>query len=290
MKIEAFITLSTVLHKGSMAAAAKELSMTPSAVSMQIKQIETYLGRLLFDRSGLQARPLPIAHEVAEAVLYSLSRLESFKRQTTVVVEGSIRLGVIDSMQPVLLPGTMSHLRNRYPALRVHPTRGKSSVLTDAVKAGTLDAAVVGQPETGGSGRLHWHPLLQRELSLIVPPFETETAVKALFHRYEWIRYDRMTIAGRMSARYLSKYVRTYASSIELDEVRAVVAMVSAGLGISIVQLSEPSICMTYPVNVLPMAHAPVLRFSLVTRRAEADSRPLRALRDALVSVVQGKQ
>jgi DNA-binding transcriptional LysR family regulator len=289
MKIEAFITLQTVLRKGSMAAAAKELSMTPSAVSMQIKQVESYLGRQLFDRSGLQARPLPIAREVADAVGYSLSQLETFKRQTTIVVEGTIRLGVIDSMQPVLLPGAMSRLRQRYPALRVHPTRGKSAILIDAVKAGTLDAAVVGQPETGGSGRLHWHPLLRTELSLIVPPFETETSLKTLFRLYEWIRYDRKTVAGRMSARYLSKHAGPHSSTIELDEVRAIVAMVSAGLGISIVQLSEPSICMTYPVNVLRLTQAPVLQFSLVTRRAEADSRPLRALRDAFDAVVSEK-
>lgn len=290
MKIEAFATLATVLRSGSMAAAAKELSMTPSGVSMQIKQIETYLGRQLFDRSGLQARPLPLAHEVAEAMGYSLTRLDTFKRQTTVAVEGTIRLGIIDSMQPVLLPGTLSRLRRQYPALHVHPTRGRSAFLIDAVKAGTLDAAVVGQPETGGSGRLHWSVLLQREMSLIVPPFETETAMKALFRRYEWIRYDRTALAGRMSARYLSKYVRAYTSSIELDEVRAVVAMVNAGLGISIVQLSEPSICLAYPVNVLRLAHAPTLRFSLVTRRPEADSRPLRALREALTSTALDRQ
>lgn len=290
MKIEAFITLETVLRKGSMAAAAKQLSMTPSAVSMQIKQVEAYLGRQLFDRSGLQARPLPVAHEVADAVRHSLSRLETLKRQATVLVEGTIRLGVIDSMQPVLLPGAMSRLRADYPALHVHPTRGKSSVLIDAVKAGALDAAVVGQPETGGSGRLHWHPLLRTALSLIAPPFEGDTDIRSLFRRHEWIRYDRTTVAGRMSARYLNKYVPVHRSTIELDEVRAVVAMVSAGLGVSIVQLSEPSICATYPVKVLRLAHAPVLQFSLVARRAEADGRPLRALCDALMAVVNEKR
>lgn len=290
MKIEAFITLAAILRKGTMAAAAKELNMTPSAVSMQVKQIETYLGRQLFDRSGLQIRPLPIAYEVAEAMRLSLSRLETFRRQTTIVVDGTIRLGVIDSMQPVLLPGTMRLLRELYPALHIHPTRGKSSVLTDAVKAGTLDAAVVGQPETGGSARLHWQPLLQRELVLIVPPFEKDTSMKSLFKRHEWIRYDRKTVAGRMSARYLGTYVREHRSSIELDEVRAIVAMVSAGLGISVVQLAEPSICLTYPVNVLRLApNPPVLQFSLVTRMTDSDSRPLRALGEALESVVKAK-
>lgn len=283
MKIEAFVTLDAVLRTGTMAAAAKETNMTPSAVSMQIKQIEAYLGRQLFDRSGLQARPLPAAHEVAAAMRQALHGLETLRRQTPIRVEGTIRLGVIDTMQPVLLPGTLRILRDRYPALQVHPSRGKSAALIDAVKAGNLDAAVVGQPEAGGSARLRWHTLLRQELVLIAPPFERETSIKALLKRYEWIRYDRKTVVGRMSARFFKAQGSVRHSLIELDEVRAVVAMVSAGLGISVVQLAEPSICLAYPVKTLhPSPALPTLRFALVTRAGDADKRPLRALKEAM--------
>ena len=90
----------------------------------------------------------------------------------------------------------MSELRARYPRLELRPTRGRSIGLTDAVKSGELDAAVVAEPEGGGSVRLHWQPLLRSEMRLIVPPEATETSVPALFKQYEWIRYDRQTISG----------------------------------------------------------------------------------------------
>lgn len=290
MKIEAFATLDAVLRAGTMAAASKEMNMTPSAVSMQIKQIEAYLGRPLFDRSGLQARPLPAAHEVAATMRQALQSLEGQRRQRRVQVEGTIRLGVIDSMQPVLLPGTLRILRDHYPALHVHPTRGKSAVLIDAVKAGGLDAAVVGQPESGGSARLLWHTLLIRELALIAPPFEKETSVKALLRRYEWIRYDRKTVVGRLSARYFKTWGGARHSLIELDEVRAVVAMVSAGLGISMVQLAEPSICLTYPVHVLrPDPPPPTLKFALAIRGGDADKKSLQVLRQAMNTVLHDR-
>lgn len=159
MKIAAFLTLDAVLRGGSFAAAAGEMNLTPSAVSMQMKQLEQYLGQTLFDRSGLQVRPTPAAREVAAAMQEGLQRLAVMRRQVSVAVEGTVRLGIIESMQPVLLPGTMKILRERYPRLDLRPLRGRSAGLTEAVKAGSLDAAVVAQPEKGGGAGLRWHPL-----------------------------------------------------------------------------------------------------------------------------------
>jgi DNA-binding transcriptional LysR family regulator len=283
MKIETFLTLQSVLKTGSLAAAAKELHLTPSAVSMQIKQLETYIGHQLFDRSGLSVKALQSAYELSDSMAQVLARLEAFRQQKTIVVEGHIRMGLIESLQPVVLPGLMRAMQVRYPALKLQSHRGKSFELTNAVKSGELDAAVVAQPEDGGSSRLHWHPLMQQELALIVPPREKERSFTALLKRYDWIRYDRATVSGRMAARYVKQRMRQKQSTIELDVVRAIVAMVSAGLGFSIVQLSEPGICMVYPVNILPLRDAPVLQFSLVTRKDETESRPLLALRELLM-------
>jgi DNA-binding transcriptional LysR family regulator len=282
MKVEAFAMLEAVLLHGSIAAAAREANLTASAVSVQMKQLETYLGQQLFDRSGLQVKPLPLAFEVSAVMARARGELEALRRTTGPKVEGSVRLGVIESMQPLILPRTLQVLRQRYPGLRIHPSRGRSAELTHAVKAGEIDGAVVAQPDTGGSSRLHWHEVMRWPLSLVVPPNETATSLDELFARHEWIRYDSRTIAGRAANRYVNARVRGATSSFELDAVRAIVAMVSAGLGISIVQLSEPGISATFPIRVVALENAPQLRFALVTRVSDADSRLLLALRDAI--------
>lgn len=287
MKIEAFATLDAVLRLGTMAAAAQEGNITPSTVSMQMKQIETYLGQQLFDRSGLNIKPLPLAYEVSETMHPSLQRLESLRNRKTIEVEGTIRFGVIESLQPLLVPGVMCALAQRYPRLRLLPGRGKSATLIEAVKAGLSDAAVVAQPESGGSSRMAWHPLFQRELVVITPPQETETSLKALFNKYDWIRYDRKSVTGRLAARYINKHVPTTRGTIELDGIRAIAATVSAGLGVSMVQIVEPRILLLYPVKVLQVPRAPRLRFTLVTRRGDGESRQLQALREALSAVVR---
>jgi len=287
MKIEMFDTLDAVLRAGSLAAAASETNLTASAVSMQMKQIEAYLGQPLFDRSGHSIRPTPLAHEVAAAMRQGMQHLQSLRRRSVVAIEGVVRLGIIESMMPMLLPGTLSELRARYPRLELRPTRGRSIGLTDAVKSGELDTAVVAQPEGGGSVRLNWRPLLRSEMRLIVPPEATENSVPALFKQYEWIRYDRHTISGMLAARYVTRQVRTGRGALELDSVPAIVAMVSAGLGIALVHLVDAGYCQSYPVRFVRLSRgAPAVQMSLVTRKADADSRPLRAVGDAMTAAL----
>lgn len=287
MKIEMFDTLDAVLRGGSLAAAASEMNLTASAVSMQMKQIEAWLGQPLFDRSGHAIRPTPLAHEVSAAIRQGLEHLQSLRRRNAVVVEGAVRLGIIGSMLPALLPGTLTELRTRYPRLELRPTGGRSTGLTDAVKSGELDAAVVAEPPGGGSARLQWQPLLRSEMRLIVPPNATETSVPALFKAYEWIRYDRHTISGMLGARYVTSQVRTGHGALELDSIQAIIAMVSAGLGIALVHLVEAGFCQSYPVHFVRLGRgAPAVQLSLVSRKADAQSRPLRAVSEAVTSAL----
>jgi DNA-binding transcriptional LysR family regulator len=287
MKIEMFQTLEAVLRGGSLAAAASEMNLTASAVSMQMKQIEAYLGQPLFDRSGHAIRPTALAHEVAASMREGLEHLQSLRRRTAVEVGGIVRLGIIESMLPSLLPGTVSELRARFPRLDLRPMRGRSIGLTDAVKSGELDAAVVAEPEGGGSARMNWRPLLRSEMRLIVPPEAAETSVPALFKQYDWIRYDRQTTSGMLAARYVSGQVRTRHGALELDSIPAIIAMVSAGLGIALVHLVDAGFCQSYPVRFVRLGRgAPAIQLSLATRKADADSRPLRAVGDAMTSVL----
>ncbi len=287
MKIEMFDTLDAVLRGGTLAAAASEMSLTASAVSMQMKQIEAWLGQPLFDRSGHAIRPTPLAHEVSAAMRQGLEHLQSLRRRSAVGVEGAVRLGIIESMLPALLPGTLTELRARYPRLVLRPTGGRSTGLTDAVKSGELDAAVVAEPPGGGSARLRWQPLLRSEMRLIVPPNATETSVPALFKEYEWIRYDRHTISGMLGARYVTSQVRTGHGAIELDSIQAIIAMVSAGLGIALVHMVDAGFCQSYPVHFVRLGRgAPAVQLSLVSRKADAESRPLRAVSEAITTAL----
>lgn len=283
MKIAAFATLDAVLRTGSFAGAAKESNVTPSAVSMQMKQLEQYLGKQLFDRSGLQVRPTPAAREVAEVMRAPLRQLDALRRSASLAVEGHLRVGIIESLQPLVLPPVLRMLREQHPRLVLRPSRGRSIAMTSAVKAGELDAAFAAQLSRGGPGVLQWEPMLRRELVLVAPPGTSEKTVVSLFRRYDWIRYDRDTATGALAARFVSRHVGDHRSAIEIDSASTIVAMVSAGLGIAIVQAPDAIQMANHPVRVVRLGRqAPVLQLCLVTRRSDADSRGLAALREAM--------
>ncbi len=286
MKIEAFRTLDALLRNGTVTAAARELSLTPSAVSMQIKQLESYLGQQLFDRSGQLLRALPLTYEVAGVLRGAIESIEAFRRQRSGAVEGVIRLGVIDTLQHVLLPQVFYWVRNHCPGLDLRIISGRSFQVLDALKAGEVDVAVVGQLSNRASTRvLDWRPLIKREFLLVAPPGTADLSIKMLFQKLEWIRFDRSVLMGRLAAKYVTKHIPKWQSSIELRGARTIVAMVSANLGLSVLALSDPSICQMYPVLIRQLRNAPTLQYFLVSRKADRTDRKVIALCDCLLEI-----
>lgn len=286
MKLSFFATLEAVLRTGSLAGAAREMHVTPSAVSMQMKQLEAHFGQPLFDRAGLSVRPRPIALEIAQTMREALGRLESLRLRAGARAEGQVRLGVIETMQATLLPAAMAWLRAQHPALHVRPVRGRSVELVEAVKGGELDAAVVVQPSTGGSQRLLWYPVLHREMVLVAPRDAAEVRAPALLKAHDWIRFDPETSTGRLAARWVRKNAPGARPTIDLQSVHAIVAMVSAGLGVAVVPEPDAQTTQAHAVRVVRLGRdAPQLQVALVARPADADSRKLQALRDAMAAV-----
>ena len=284
MKFSFFETLEAVLRTGSLSRAADEINLTPSAVSMQMKQVEIFFGQPLFDRSGLQVKPMPFAHEVASVMHLPMQQIEQLRRRKSIQIEGTIRLGVIESMQASLLPGVIQHLLKKHPALQLKPARGRAVELIAAVKANELDAAIVVQPVKGGSQRLHWQHLFTNELVVIAPPNTKATKIQQLFGDYPWIRFDAGTSTGKLAAQWIAQNMPQAQRSMDLPSVHAVLSMVNAGLGVSMVPSIDPRMMMAYPVRVYPIGRgAPALNVVLLTRKNEPKTR----LMDALFESIQ---
>jgi len=286
MKFSFFETLEAVLRTGSLSRAADEMNLTPSAVSMQMKQVEVFFGQPLFDRSGLQVKPMPFAHEVASVLQLPMQQIEQLRRRKSIQIEGTIRLGVIESMQASLLPGTIQHLQHKHPALQLKPARGRAVELIAAVKANELDAAIVVQPVKGGSQRLHWQHLFKNELVVIAPPTAKATKIQQLFGDYPWIRFDAGTSTGKLAAQWISQNMPQAQRSMDLPSVHAVLSMVNAGLGVSMVPSIDPRMMIAYPVKVYPIGRgAPVLNVVLLTRKNDSNARTIDALFESLQAV-----
>ncbi len=288
MQLYFFDTLTAVLRTGSLAAAAAEINITPSAVSMQMKHLEEHFGQPLFERSRRRLQPTALAREIVEVMRAPLSQLTMLRHRPTLQIAGPVSLGVIETMQLGLIPGMVQYLRERHPALQLRPVRGRSAELVEAVQGGRLDAAVVMQPPTGGSRRLNWIPLTRNDLVLVAPPDSTESGMATLFRTYDWLRMNPETYTGRLAARHVARHVPGVRASVDLQSVHLVLAMVSAGLGISVVVRPESRLSMAYPVRILSLGRgAPSIQISLISRKSGAQDVKFTAVQQAIQSVVK---
>ncbi|WP_444633991.1 LysR family transcriptional regulator [Cupriavidus oxalaticus] len=286
MNLAAFTTLRAVLLHGNFTAAGAAVGCTPSAVSLQMKHLEQYLGQPLFDRSTRTVKPTPFAIEVASAAADFGGRIEEMRSRTSLKVEGTVRLGVITSMQCDFLPPALRLLRHRHPALnvRVPPWNDTDELLTE-LGAGRVDAALVGRPDSGGSTRLIWRDVWRQPYVLLAPPDATESDARSLLRNHGWICYDTSLPGGRIAARHVRGLVPDIAPSLEIRSMDAIVAMVSSGMGVGVIPQPRRPLIQAYGIKEFSLGRsAPFRQISLVWRRADEGNRKLEVVAEAFAS------
>jgi DNA-binding transcriptional LysR family regulator len=288
MNLATLRTLRAILEHKSFTAAGEAVGCSPSAVSLQVKQLEEFFGRPLFDRSTRQVVPTPFALEVAGAAADISRMLDGLRLRASVSVAGRITLGVITSMQTEILPRVIHGLRDAYPALdiRVPPLNDTHELLAE-LKAGRIDAAVVVRPDQGGSTRLHWRDIYRQPYVMLAPRGIEPLAPRLLLERHPWVAYDTSIDGGRVAARCIKRISPKARFAIELRSTDAIVAMIALGLGVTVVPRPRRPLLEGYGVREIPLGrHAPSRRISLACRKADADNRNIAAVGDALMSCV----
>jgi DNA-binding transcriptional LysR family regulator len=281
MKLVFLATLDAILRRGSFAAAAEEMGLTPSAVSLQVKRLEEHLGQPLFVRSGRIAQPTDLARELAQTMREALSAMEGMRVKSSPTVEGRVAVGTIRTVQSNTLPAMLHEVHRRYPKLVVRAIQGESGALIEQLKTGVLDAAVVIRPASGGAGRFRWHTLAREPFVLIAPPDSVGDSIAELAPRHDWIQFDTTLVSGRLAANYLRRVAPRVRGNVEVDSIDAILAIVSAGFGISIVPRPRQPVGV-HPVREIELDEgSPFREVAFVSRELDADNRRVRALREA---------
>jgi DNA-binding transcriptional LysR family regulator len=285
MNIAMLSTLPAILDQGTFAAAAQATGCTPSAVSLQVKQLEAYFGRPLFDRSGRTARPTAFAREAARVARDCAAMLEALRARPSMQVSGLVRLGAIASVQTDALPGTLRALRDRHPALEVRVSLADSDALLAELRAGRIDLAALVRPVPGGSTRLAWRDLARQPYVMLVPAAAEDASPRELLQRHGLIRYDTSLTGGRIAARYVRRIHPAARCTMDVRSIDAIVAMVSAGLGFSVVPRPRDALLAANRVRAVSLGrNAPKRRIAAAWRGSDGDNRNVRAVADALAS------
>ncbi|WP_460043320.1 LysR family transcriptional regulator [Pseudomonas sp. S2_H01] len=229
-------TFLTVERLGTFVAAGNQIGLTQSAVSAQIRTLEKALGTKLFDRSGRSAtlnaagqRALPMAREIVEL----------YERMATPSADsgyfGELVIGAIATVQTGLLPDALVQLNTQAPTVEAKVVPGVSQTLLNSVDAGEIDLAILIRPPFALPKELSLE-VIEREPFVLIAPVQIEgDDPLQLLRDNRFVRYDRHSFGGRQVTRFLREQKIETRPGLELDEVDAIVRMVEAGLGVSLV-------------------------------------------------------
>ena len=129
--------------------AAESCFVTQSTLSAGLKELEKVLGTQLVERDRQTVLMTPTGQalvEPARAIVTATQDLAELTVNVTEPMTGLLRLGVIPTIAPFLLPSSLRLLRERYPNLRLALREDLTASLLSRVKAGQLDFALIALP------------------------------------------------------------------------------------------------------------------------------------------------
>lgn len=156
---------------GHFGRAAEACAVSQPALSLQIRELELSLGTDLFERSPRQVRLTRFGEDFAprvRGILRAVDELGDLARASKGWFAGRLRIGVIPTVAPYLLPGLVGSLNRLLPGLDIHVRETLTARLLRELSEGRLDAAIVALPVSEPS--LSEAPLFVEEFLFVRPP------------------------------------------------------------------------------------------------------------------------
>ncbi|QWD63598.1 LysR family transcriptional regulator [Polynucleobacter sp. MWH-UH2A] len=223
-------------HK-SVAAASREIGLTPAAAGQQIQQLEEEIGLELFDRTKRSLNLNTSGRSLIEPIQEIIARYEALGSNLKSDLSGTIVIGALVSSLMGAFGKTLNELKLRYPDLEIKLLAGLSSNFLDQVLEGSIDGAIVTESPFTLPQNIQWTELYREPMILITPALETKKATKPSPSKLKlpFIRFERNTWTGHLVDQTIKANKLPIEESMELNSVEAIIELVRQGIGYSIV-------------------------------------------------------
>lgn len=145
-QLQYLVALRKAGHFGK---AAEACFVTQSTLSAGIRELETLLGTTLVERTRRVVRFTPLGLRIADKaarVLREGEELADIARAEAAPLTGELRMGVIPTIAPFLLPAMLPRLRDEYPKLKLYLREDTSAAACAALHRGQLDCVLLALP------------------------------------------------------------------------------------------------------------------------------------------------
>ncbi|HEV7789447.1 MAG TPA: LysR family transcriptional regulator [Pseudonocardia sp.] len=269
------------LHRrGTVTAAAAALHYTASAVSQQLAQLERDVGARLFERLGRRVQLTELGlvlTEHAEEIIGSVERATLALEEAQEGVSARLTAGVWASVASGLLPAALTALAADHPGIQVRTKELAPEDTEGAVRDGALDFSFV---IDYSNYPMSWDPALARvviaveRLHAAVPAGAVPSATLSLpgLAEHPWILAGPRSHFGRAVRIACQRSGFEPKINHEVGEQATALAMVAAGLGVTLVSDLGLSLCPP-GVDIVSLTE-PVMRTVSIAYRMKAARRP----------------
>jgi LysR family transcriptional regulator, hydrogen peroxide-inducible genes activator len=228
---------NALARHGHFGRAADACAISQPAMSMQIKELEEALGGVLLERSARQVALTNVGEEAAQRVrdiLRLVDELGDLARASRDRLVGRLRIGMIPTIAPYLLPEVIGNLTRMHPELDIHVRETLTPTLIQELAEGRLDTAIVALPVSEPSlvevALFSEHFLLVRPGEHEGTPVPSSKALRAmrllLLEEGHCFRDQALSFCNMQSPPR---------EALDASSLSTLVQMVSAGIGVTLI-------------------------------------------------------
>lgn len=230
-----FSTLARVGHFGRAAAAC---SISQPALSVQIKELEETFGAPLFERAARQVRLTGLGEKLVQqvqSILNEVDELADLARASNGQALGRLRMGIIPTAAPYLLPTLIGKLSGLYPGLDIHVRESLTAKLLQELTQGQLDTAIVALPVSEPS--LIEVPLFEENFVFVRPSADEELPVPDgdSLQKMRLLLLEEGHCFRDQALSFCNIQPSSLREGFDGSSLTTLVQMVSAGLGVTLI-------------------------------------------------------
>ena len=281
--------LVALREHGHFGRAAEACYVTQSTLSAGLRELETLLGVTLVERTRRVVRFTPLGEKVADKavrVLRESEELAELARAEGQPLHGELRMGVIPTIAPFLLPAMLPRLRREWPSLKLYLREETSQSACEALHRGQLDCVLLALPY--GCGDVESAALFDDPLFVAFPrgeaPAGSSVDVGAIDEGRMLLLEDGHCLKDHALSACNRPDLRAHAAMMGTS-LHTLVQMVDNGLGVTFIPAMaiDAGILDGTRVDAKPLqSDHGYRRIALIWRRSSAREREFRLLAETL--------
>jgi len=278
------------------AKAAKSCFVTQATLSMMIQKLEDEMGVKIFDRSKHPVMPTEIGTKVitqARRVLLEAGRMKELVKEEMDTVSGELKLGIIPTLAPYLLPLFLQQFSTTYPKVKLIIHEHTTSTIIEKLKTGLLDAALLATPLNDNS--IIETPLFYEKYFLYVPKNEKDYNKQYILPKNIDVNKLWLLEEGhcmRSQILNLCELKKQHGAEetlhYEAGSIETLKNMVDKNFGITIIpELATHNLSAAHKKQLrLFKPPAPVRQISIVTHREYIKVQLIKVLQQAILNII----